>query len=252
MIKSEFDYGVLNALTAQIDDLETMRIALTNRRRILVRPVDETDSDGICRGLGLTEEAVDILGPIDAVATGSEELEKQAVKAVERYMRYSPWGPWLKSDASRGVGEKQLARLLGATGDPYWHSRDERPRTVSELWAYCGLHVVQGESPKRQRGSQANWSEDARKRAWLIATSCMKSTGRYREAYDAAKTKYAAALHDRECKRCGPSGKPALPGSEISDGHRHARALRAVAKTVLKDLWIESRRQHGVVDEHAA
>lgn len=249
-ITTVFHYGVLNALTAQIDDLEIMRIGLDNRRRILVRPTDEPDSDGICRGLGLTEEAVDILGPIDAVADGTRALEEQAIKAVERYMRASPWGPWLKSDASKGVGAKQLARLLGAIGDPYWHTVQDRPRLVSELWAYCGLHVVDGEAPKRRKGQKANWSEDARKRSWLIAGSCVKSPGgRYRAVYDETKAKYADAVHDRECVRCGPSGKPALIGSPISDGHRHARALRAIAKTVLKDLWIESRRQHGVSDD---
>lgn len=35
-----------------------------------------------------------------------------------------------------------------------------------------------------------------------------------------------------------------MPGdcSPLSDGHKHARALRAVAKAVLRDLWREARR----------
>lgn len=246
-IRTGFEYSYLNQLAAQVDDLEGARIAVGNRRARLVRPKDQKDEDGICRGLGMTlEDNPDILGPIDLVATGLADLEVHAIRAIEKYMRYSPWGPWLKSDTSRGVGEKQLARLLGACGDPYWHNAENRPRRVGELWAYCGMHVVQGESPKRRKGAQSNWSDDARKRAWLIAGSCVKTTGRYRDVYDAAKLRYAESVHDRECVRCGPRGRPALPGSPISDGHRHARALRAVAKTVLKDLWIEARRLHGV------
>jgi len=43
------------------------------------------------------------------------------------------------------------------------------------------------------------------------------------------------------CVRCGPSGKPALPGSDWSAGHRHADALRVTAKEILKGLWLASR-----------
>lgn len=247
-----FDYAVLNALTAQVDDLEGLRIAVGNRRRILVLPRDQADADGLHRGLGLTDDDTLVLGPINAVNDGIGALEDQAVKGIEKYMRKSPWRGWLDSPESKGVGAKQLARLLGATGDPYWHAAEDRPRLVSELWSYCGYAVVDGRAPARRKGVQANWSDDARKRAWLIAGSCVKSGGHYREVYDAAKLHYADAVHGSECVRCGPSGKPALPGSAISDGHRHARALRAIAKELLKDLWIESRRQHGAADEAAA
>lgn len=41
--------------------------------------------------------------------------------------------------------------------------------------------------------------------------------------------------------RCGPAGKPAPEGSPLSDGHKHARAIRITAKAILRDLWIESR-----------
>lgn len=55
------------------------------------------------------------------------------------------------------------------------------------------------------------------------------------------REKYADAKHPADCVRCGPKGKPALAGSDLSDGHKHARAIRLTAKEILKDLWIESR-----------
>jgi len=67
--------------------------------------------------------------------------------------------------------------------------------------------------------------------------------------YDTTRAKYADVIHNASCVRCGPAGKPALVGSPLSDGHKHARALRAIAKEVLRDLWIEARRLHGVTDE---
>ena len=82
-------------------------------------------------------------------------------------------------------------------------------------------------------------------RAFLVAESCIKQSGTpHRAVYDATRAKYADALHAAECIRCGPKGKPAPIGSPLSDGHKHARALRAVAKEVLKELWREARRIH--------
>lgn len=273
---------LLKILATQVDDLEAMRIANSNRVRILT--TSDVDSDGIRRGLGLPEnhrDVVRIAQTVDAIAA----IEKQAISQLQSHMRRSAWGPWLKT--AIGVGEKQLARLLGEIGDPYWNTLRQRPRTVSELWAYCGYHTLPASqatavthtanaggtqppgdqirvgaqisgvagtlrtAPKRARGQKSNWSEEARKRAWLIATSCVKARpdSRYRMVYDATRVKYADAIHNTPCVRCGPAGKPALAGSPLSDGHKHARALRAIAKEILRDLWIEARRLHGVTDE---
>lgn len=259
---------ILSALAAQVDDLETLRIANAHRYRLLT--TEEVGEDGVQRGLNLPEshpDAVRLKATLDALMA----VEDGAIKHVQSHMRKSVWGPWIKQ--ATGVGEKQLARLLGTIGDPYWNTLHDRPRTVSELWAYCGYHVlpadggvshsggqrsldaqtglVPGVAPKRRKGAQANWSENARKRAWLIATSCVKSKGRYRKIYDDTRAKYDGALHKTDCVRCRPAGKPAKAGSELSAGHQYARALRAIAKEVLKDLWIEGRRLHEQIEaEH--
>jgi hypothetical protein len=277
-------YGMLGVFAAQVDDLETMRIASMHRYRLLA--TQEEDKDGIMRGLGLGTDHPESKR-LQGVVGGMTDLEAAAIKNLQSLMRQSAWGPWVAK--APGVGEKQLARLLSAIGDPYWHAVEERPRRVGELWAYCGYHavpvgrdgktivktsgddqrdsethtvdVVPGSesnsdyeayfaAPRRQRGVQANWSEDARKRAWLIATSCVKQkTGtRYREVYDNTRAKYEEAVHQVSCIRCGPSGKPAEIGTPLSNGHQHGRALRAVAKKVLQDVWVEARRQAGDED----
>jgi hypothetical protein len=109
-------------------------------------------------------------------------------------------------------------------------------------------------APKRQRGQKSNWSEDARKRAWLIAASCVKQPPetRWRKVYDETRAKYADALHNTECVRCGPKGKPAQTGTPLSLGHQHARGLRAIAKEILKDLWLESRTIHQSMNQEQA
>ena len=268
---------MLALLADVLDDLERTRIANENRLRQLTR--DEDDSDGINRGFGLTldqPQAASVASLVDGLA----KMEHQATLALQRSLRAHALGPWVKN--TLGVGEKQGARLLAAIGDPYWNTLHNRPRTVSELWAYCGYHVLRtghpvtdtqgriagaaqlpgggdtgqeehgihhmglaGVAPTRARGQRANWSATAKMRAYLIAEACMKCRqSPYRLVYDNTRAKYADAIHAVECRRCGPSGKPALPGSALSDGHKHARALRAVAKEVLRDLWVEAKRLH--------
>lgn len=258
----EFRYDTLNMLTAQIDDLEALRMAVNSRLRILTTPKDKEDEDSKRRGFGLTDEHdSNILAPIRVVADGVTDLEKGAIKEVERYMKNrktSPWRDFLDDPMTKGVGAKQLARLLGATGDPAWHRVLDRPRTVSELWSYCGYAVVNGAAPARRKGQRSNWSPDARSRARMIAESCLKSGGHYADIYRETKEHYAGAVHDRECAQCGTRkkdgspGLPALPTTPLKDGHVHARALRAISKELLRDLWIEARKHHGLTVELGA
>jgi hypothetical protein len=227
-----------------LDDLERVRIATENRVRSLRQ----------MKGLAGSKEEARLQGMVEAICN----LEHQAELDLKRVVRTHPLGPWVKR--TKGVGEKQGARLLAAIGNPYWHAQQNRPRTVSELWAYTGYHVVPGDpdhsgsgtqsppvgvAPFRRRGTKANWSSTAKMRAFLVAESCIKkSDSPYRPVYDAGREKYADAVHQVECKRCGPAGKPAQPGSPLSAGHQHARAMRLVSKAILRDLWIEAKALH--------
>jgi hypothetical protein len=287
--------GPFLALLADIlDDLERTRIANENRLRQLTRT--ETDKDGEKRGFGLTVDMPQVAAVADLVeALG--KLEHRSTLQLQRALRKHPLGPWVK--ATIGIGEKQGGRLIAAIGDPYWNTLHDRPRLVSELWAYCGLHVLPaahsmreaqigfggggkqgdpghlagetqqapaGVAPSRTRGQKASWSATAKMRAYLCAESCVKqrcpackpldgkhgddcTCSPYRVVYDEGRLKYADALHQVDCKRCGPSGKPALTGSPLSAGHQDARAMRLVMKEILKDFWREAKRLHeeGVV-----
>ena len=213
-----------------VDDLERVRISNENRLRSLTTVYGLTpDHPDVARMAGIVE------------AMG--KFEHDATLNLQRAMRRHPLGPWVK--AQKGIGEKQAARLLASIGDPYWNTLHQRPRTVSELWAYAGMHVINGASPRHQKGQQGNWNDTARMRIWLIASAMPKFPGgTYEQAYRAAREKYAASTHAAPCARCGPKGKPAPAGSDLSDGHKHARAIRIVAKEILRDLWIEARRLH--------
>lgn len=135
------------ALAADVlDDLERVRIANENRLRQLTRT--DADVDGGERGFGLTEGHPDVLR-LAVIVDALVRIEHDATLNLQRLVRRHPLGAWVK--ANRGVGEKQGGRLLASIGDPYWRPELVRedgsvlsagPRTVSALWAYCGLHVL--------------------------------------------------------------------------------------------------------------
>lgn len=238
-----------------VDDLERVKIANQNRLRTLTMDGEH--------GHGLTLHHPDVQR-LAALVKLLEDAEHQATLNLARVMRHHPLGAFVK--ASKGIGEKQAARLLASIGDPFWNDLHGRPRRLRELYRFCGMDVVgagaqttgesqlacgAGSAPTKQRGERVTWSPDARMRLWLIASKCVMvgHGGPYRAVYDEGRTKYADAVHAVECKRCGPKGKPAQPGSPLSAAHQHARAVRLIAKAILRDLWTEAKSIHQQIEE---
>lgn len=183
---------------------------------------------------------------------------------------------WQK--AERGIGEHLCARLLGHLGDPYvatpafWtteppaghlcdplrcgdgakrHLVAGEPfvRTVSQLWSYCG----HGDARRRPtRGMSADealalGNPQCKMLLHLLAEATMKQKavpGKYRTVYEKMRAKYDEDdhAHTVECRRCGPAGTPAQPGTPWSNAHRHASALRLVGKEILRDMWLTRHR----------
>lgn len=230
------------ALAADVlDDAERTRIANENRLRQLTRA--EEDSDGIERGFGLDESHPDV-ARLAALVDMLKQIEHQAGLNLNRLLRQHALGPWVK--AQKGIGEKQAARLLAVIGDPYINEQTGEPRTVSQLWAYCG----HGDPARRKfKGmTQADLftlgNPVAKSRVWLISCAVLKAQGPLVATYYDRKAATEGRLHAGACVRCGPSGKPAIEGSPWSDAHRHADALRITGKTILRDLWLEAKRIH--------
>ena len=230
------------ALAADVlDDAEKSRIANENRLRQLTR--SEADSDGLERGFGLDESHPDV-ARLAALVDMLKQIEHQAGLNLNRLLRQHALGPWVK--AQKGIGEKQAARLLAVIGDPYINEQTGEPRTVSQLWAYCG----HGDPARRKfKGmTQADLftlgNPVAKSRVWLISCAVLKAQGPLVATYYDRKAATEGRLHAGACVRCGPSGKPAIEGSPWSDAHRHADALRITGKTILRDLWLEAKRIH--------
>lgn len=239
----------LRAACDTLDDLESLRIATENRYRMLTRSVE--DVDGFIRGSGLTEDHR-VVAQVAATLDVLRAQEHRMTLEVQREIRKSPFAGWVK--AQKGVGEKQAARLLAALGDPALNEMTGEFRTLRQLWAYSGYAVDGGVARHPVKGMSQDdlfklGNGDVKMRTYLISQSCIKALGGdYRAVYDAEKARLADSVHASDCKRCGPSGKPALAGSPLSDGHKHARATRKMSKEILRDLWSIARQAHGLVD----
>lgn len=181
-----------------LDDVEGIRIATENRLRSLAEIGGETI-------------------PYEEQLVAFRAIEHQAVLHLQRLLRLDPLGAWVK--ATRGIGEKQGARLIAAIGDvTYNHAEGRARRGPAELWAYCGYAPGQ----VRRRGVKCNWNPVAKDRAFLVARSCVRCMDSpFRPVYDRAR----ASWTDRD----------------VIDGHKHNHALRLVAKAVLKDMFLYAR-----------
>jgi hypothetical protein len=241
--------AVISFVCACLDGMELTRIQVGNRALVATRT--EPDKDGIVRGLGLPPEAP-LVAMIIQTRDGMEALEEVLEKELVRQVKRHPLASWI--DERRGLGWKTTGRLLGTIGDPYLRSVvledgtwSQAPRSVGQLWAYCGMDVREGAAPVRRKGVKSNWNANARKCLYNIATAQRYGmANHYRPVYDAAKERAKESVHRFECVRCGPSGHPAAPGSPLGGMHAEARALRAISKTVLKEMWRQSRLLHGI------
>jgi hypothetical protein len=192
-------------------------------------------------------------GPAEAML----KVEDSLGRAIGKELRKHPIWPWLEQfPGLRGV---HTARLISIIGDPRrfpgygcteGHAfapdysiggpcpivhKDESPcpgtvfarpgSGVRSLWHYLGLHVVDGRSPRKAKGRQADWHMEGRSAVLMpsgIADQIVRSSvDPYVSLYRAKK----ARLAERAAPRCetemqdGPHADP-VDAIEIRRGER--------------------------------
>ena len=237
------DDPMLFTLAQTLQDYETLRIAEEHRLRIFSMPSDVPDEDGVCRGFGYAEDSNEVQvvkGLIDPL----KDLEHRTVLSLQKRMRVNPIWPYFKD--VKGVGEKTLARLMACIGDPYLRPLDDgsyTSRTVSQLWAYCGMHTMpnkDGEiiAAKRMKGVQANWNTEAKTRLFLLSQNLLRQGIRKdKDGNQFAVTPYGQLYLDRRAHT-------AVTHPEWNPGHGLNDALRIMGKELLKQLWRAAREIH--------
>ena len=189
----------LNAMVNIYWDVQKTRVASENR----------------IRSLGELEE-----GDISDVAGTLQQTEALLAKDIRKSVRQHPFYPyWLKH--VKGIAEVLSAQLIclirgqvhtpecQEKRDKYFSKRKkgegkrakrfecdcpiqeiERFRTVSALWAYAGLHTVDGKAPRRKKGETSSWNHKLRMLMYNVSASFVRcTTGPYRKWYDEFKAK---------------------------------------------------------------
>jgi len=119
-------------------DLQKLRIQSGNRATSIKADLDEKD-----------------VAFLAAMSTGLDQVEHIAEKELKRHLRgYPIYETWLKKQS--GVGTKMSGVIISSINI-------HKCETVSQMWAYCGLSVVNGHSQRRVRGQKANYN------TWLRA-----------------------------------------------------------------------------------
>lgn len=233
----------LGELAHILDAVESTRMGLLHRLDLLTKPIDK-------RGKGVPEQLPEVVAQRQ-MAKLFEAEERHLTRELETVMATMPLASFGRY---RGIGLKSLARLLAVIGDPALDGKDGPRETPAQLWAYCGYHVIDGKGAQRTTGRRANWSTVAKTRAYVMAESCLKAGGPFRDVYDRAKSHYADATYPADVTvRTNRAGtvvrKARKAGDPLSKAHIHARAMRAVSKSILLHLWIEAREQAGLPAE---
>jgi len=111
--------------------------------------------------------------------------------------------------------------------------------TCSKYWAWWGLHVVDGQAPRRRRGATVNWNPKMRTLAWKIGKQFVLQGLGYRKIYDAEKRRLQAArLPVGRCPRYEEC-KAALKNRRepACKGHIDAMARRKAVKMFVAHLY---------------
>lgn len=215
-------HGISDNLTAlglvvqSYEDVQRMRIAVGNR-------------------IGAYEKLGYEVGPLYRLRETLRAEEESLSADIERGLRRcSIYEAWLRH--VDGIGHKIAGKLVHHIG-----SIDKFP-TVSSLWAYAGLHVVDGKAPRRIRGEKANWNQALKVVVvGLIPDQFVKlgvkNHALGRKLYD----QYKAFYVNRD-------------GGELSKLHIERRARRKLGKVFLSCLWTAWRELEGlpVTEPYAA
>jgi hypothetical protein len=111
-----------------------------------------------------------------------KEIENEYERIIWREIKDFPIvRDWLIK--VKGVGPR-ISGLLVANLLPI-----SRFPTVAKMWAYCGLHVIDGRAARRKVGEKANWSQELKITAWKAGKSFikLKKGGPYADIYRSYK-----------------------------------------------------------------
>lgn len=177
-----------------------------------------------------------------------EAVEARLLKDTATIIRDHPiWVGMLKD--TKGIGPTMGGVTISEIRDI------SRFDTISKLWAYCGLHVIDGRAARRKRGEAANWNGFLKTKLLGVAgPSFLRCASPYREHYDHYKErlmhrpcslppeKHRRVLHDDQ----GLVAGHAIVGNQrMSAGHHLPGDQDTVARQHPRDNQVQAAGHSG-------
>ena len=193
----------------------------------------------------------------EAMYTRHHNHEEEMLEMLRTSVDKRPvWSSWLSQ--VRGMGLVLAAQVIGgfeSALDP-GETIATHFRTVSQMWAFAGLDVRNGKTPRREKGKKLTFNSSLRSTLLgRIFPSFLKQKADrsgYRKLYDKMKRQEERKYKDKgweivpAAKLPSRGGKRYEPEGIISVGHLHNRVRRRVMKIFVAHLWEECRLAEGL------
>jgi hypothetical protein len=185
--------------------VQKLRIAVGNRIDAVMRSADQAEPEHL-EFLRRTHKALC-------------EVEEHCVARARDYLKEHPTWYWLKT--VKGIGPVLGAKLLS-------YIDIERADTISALWRYAGLGVIDGKAERLVAGEKAHYNRRLKATMYLVGTSFLRSQSKFAQIYYTEKERQ---------QRLHPELKPIVI---------HYRAMRKMNKIFLACLWLIWREALGL------
>lgn len=204
----------LSPILASYYDIQGERIATQNR------------ISAYKRGVSTQDESVVAL--FNEIVSSQVKLERRIKSTVAAKLRDIPlWEEWLKD--VKGIGPIITANLMNGIGDI------SKFATISKVWRYCGMAVVEGRAERATKGQKMHFSPRMKALMFLIGESFVKTKGGYRKIYEDCRAEYAEKWLTPE--DCGSTGCKNKGGGKCMAGHQNNAAKRKTVKIFLAHLF---------------
>lgn len=178
----------------------------------------------------LNEENQEYVNKILELLENANKKERMYKAFMHEYIEKEPiYEKWLMN--VKGISTINTANLLQYFG------YCQNAKHVSSLWKYAGLHVIDGQAPKKSKESgQLDWNPKLRTLMFRIGDSFVKQrTPLYRDIYDNEKKRQLKLGGWNEEKRIMENKD--IEGSPKSLLHADLRARRKMVKRFLADYY---------------
>lgn len=173
------------------------------------------------------------------------DMQKQAAareaaikRQIEAHIRKSDDPAMLSAMGVVGMGPMTVAGMVA-------YIDIEKANSASAVWAYTGLHTSAAD--RYTKNVKSGGCKALRTIMWNGAVAMTKNRkSPYRDVYDRTKARLQVSEHITRTRVAGKTGTVEMAWKDVSDGHRHGAALRAVMKHVLADYWFVARAYAGL------